>query len=80
MSQTERRPADAYFEMVELLGDSHFLTQPPSLGVELIVEGLDHISTVWAVTDAQAIWLRSMIHNHRHLRLVSSREYTSARL
>jgi hypothetical protein len=68
-------PADAYFEMVEILGDSFFLTYAPSQGVEVVVEGKDRVHTTWAVTDAQAIWLKPMVHRNKNLRWVAQRPY-----
>lgn len=69
------RPADAYFEMVELLGEERLFDRAPLVGVELAVMGRDQIRTFWEVTDAEGLWLRSKVQNSPHLRLVSERRY-----
>lgn len=69
------RPADAYFEMVNLLGEERLFDRAPLVGVELAVMGLDRIRTFWELTDAECIWLRSKLADNPHLRLVSERRY-----
>lgn len=69
------RPADAYFEMVNLLGEERLFDRAPLVGVELAVMGVDQIRTFWEVTDAENLWLRSKLRDNPHLRLVSERRY-----
>jgi hypothetical protein len=65
--------------MVGILGDSFFLTSAPLQGVEIVVEGKDRVCTTWAVTDAQAIWLKPLVHGNKNLRWVAQRSYDRAR-
>jgi hypothetical protein len=75
VSETERRPAEAYFDVVEILGDSFFMTPPPSVGYRVSIQGIDGAYTTWELTDAQMIWLRPLIFHHSRLRWVSAEAY-----
>lgn len=75
MSDEARRPADAYFEMVELVGESYLSLPPPSKGKVLTVVGKDGVTTEWWVTDAHGHELVEKIRANKNLRLVSARRH-----
>lgn len=72
------RPAAAYYEMAELVGDSYFLLPVPQRGKVLIVQGTDGVTTEWHLTAAHALEVSEKIRDNPHLRLVASRRYPAS--
>lgn len=72
------RPAAAYFEMAELVGETYFLLPVPQRGKVLVVAGLDNLPTEWHLTSAHGLEVSEKIRDHPHLRLVASRRYPAS--
>ena len=78
MMDNPRAPADAYFEMVALLGEERLFTRAPQMGREVAIAGRDGVVTQWEITDAEAMWLRPQVLSNPNLRWVSERRYVRA--
>lgn len=74
---TPRRPADAYYEVANILGPDWFTQPAAEQGMELVIEGIDRVHTTWHVPFEDSIALKVLVHNHSQLRLVSERPFTS---
>lgn len=69
------RPADAYYEMVEILGHKWLDRKPPESGVTVVVAGTDGVPTEWACTFEIAARLKPHVLARPNLRWLGSAPY-----
>lgn len=71
-----RRPADAYFQMESILGESYFLTHPPSSGLNVVVQGVgDRVLCSYAMSAVMFDQLKGQVMANPALHLVSAKRY-----
>lgn len=76
MTERIHAPAQAYYPMAEILGDSYFLKPIPKHGVNIAVVGRDDVTVVFAM-DVH-LWqsgIIQLVNAHVDIRLVSAQRY-----
>lgn len=73
-----RAPAQAYFEMVNIMGEQYFSTFPPHTGMVVVVGGKeDGVLTTWYMSGHQYEIARPKIDQCPAISLVSAKKYKS---
>lgn len=76
--QEPKAPANAYYSMVEILGEDWFIKPAPMQGKVLTVMGQDRIPTEWFLSDGDAARALQRVRNNRYIACTDVRPFRSS--